>query len=56
MKRGVEQQIRESGFENAIILRPGLITGREAPKAKWLEDVFDKMKMFGQGFQDKMGE
>lgn len=56
MKRGVEQQIEESGFDNAIILRPGMILGRETPKNKWLEDIFDRLKIFGQGFQDKWGE
>jgi len=56
MKRGVEQQIEESGFENVVILRPGMILGRETPKNKWLEDIFDGLKIFGQGFQDKWGE
>lgn len=55
MKRGVENAIKELDFENAIILRPGMILGRESPKYKWLEDVFNGMKMFGQGFQDKWG-
>lgn len=55
MKRGVERQIKELDFENAIILRPGMILGRESPKNKWLEDIFHGMKKFGQGFQDKWG-
>lgn len=55
MKRGVENTIKELDFENAIILRPGMILGRESPKHKWLEDIFHGMKMFGQGFQDKWG-
>jgi uncharacterized protein YbjT (DUF2867 family) len=55
MKRGVETAIKELEFENAIILRPGMILGRETPKNKWLEDIFHGMKTFGQGFQDKWG-
>lgn len=55
MKRGVEKVIKELDFESAIILRPGMILGRESPKNKWLEDIFHGMKMFGQGFQDKWG-
>ncbi|KAL1306943.1 hypothetical protein AAFC00_005583 [Neodothiora populina] len=56
MKRGVETQIKGLDFENAIILRPGMILGRESPKNKWLEDIFHGMKMFGQGFQDKCAQ
>jgi uncharacterized protein YbjT (DUF2867 family) len=55
MKRGVETAIRELEFENAIILRPGMILGREKPKNKWLEDIFDGMKRISQGFQDACG-
>lgn len=55
MKRGVEKHIRELEFENAIILRPGMILGRETPKNKWLEDIFHGLNKFGQGFQDKWG-
>lgn len=55
MKRGVENAIKELDFENAIILRPGMILGRESPKNKWLEDVFDGFKKISQGFQDKWG-
>lgn len=40
MKRGVENTIKELDFENAIVLRPGMIRGRESPKNKWLEDIF----------------
>ncbi|KKP04929.1 fmp-52 [Trichoderma harzianum] len=56
MKRGVEKHIKELDFENAIILRPGMILGRENPKNKWLEDIFHGMKKFGQGFQDKWAQ
>jgi uncharacterized protein YbjT (DUF2867 family) len=55
MKRGVENAIKELEFENAIVLRPGMILGRDTPKNKWLEDIFHGMKRFGQGFQDKWG-
>lgn len=55
MKRGVESAIKELDFENAIILRPGMILGRESPKNKWLEDIFDGFKKISQGFQDKWG-
>ncbi|KAL7908475.1 major facilitator superfamily domain-containing protein [Trichoderma velutinum] len=56
MKRGVEKHIKELEFENTIILRPGMILGRESPKNKWLEDIFHGMKRFGQGFQDKWAQ
>ncbi|KAL7785670.1 major facilitator superfamily domain-containing protein [Trichoderma afarasin] len=56
MKRGVEKHIKELDFENAIILRPGMILGRESPKNKWLEDIFHGMKKLGQGFQDKWAQ
>ncbi|KAH0356718.1 NAD(P)-binding protein, partial [Aureobasidium melanogenum] len=56
MKRGVESAIKELDFENAIILRPGMILGRESPKNKWLEDIFDGFKKISQGFQDKWAQ
>ncbi|KAH0142137.1 NAD(P)-binding protein, partial [Aureobasidium melanogenum] len=56
MKRGVENAIKELDFENAIILRPGMILGRESPKNKWLEDIFDGFKKISQGFQDKWAQ
>ncbi|KAL6811973.1 major facilitator superfamily domain-containing protein [Trichoderma sp. SZMC 28015] len=56
MKRGVEKHIKELDFGNAIILRPGMILGRENPKNKWLEDIFHGMKKLGQGFQDKWAQ
>jgi uncharacterized protein YbjT (DUF2867 family) len=55
MKRGVETAIKDLDFENAIILRPGMIIGREKPKNKWLEDIFVGSKRISQGFQDKWG-
>lgn len=56
MKRGLETNVKELEFELAIILRPGMILGRETPKNKWLEDIFHGMKMFGQSCQDKWGK
>ncbi|KAI4755823.1 hypothetical protein E4T52_02252 [Aureobasidium sp. EXF-3400] len=56
MKRGVENAIKDLDFENAIILRPGMILGRESPKNKWLEDIFDGFKRISQGFQDKWAQ
>ncbi|KAI7358118.1 Protein fmp52-2 [Hortaea werneckii] len=56
MKRGIEQAIKGLGFENAVILRPGMILGRERPKNKWLEDLFGQFKLFGQGFQDRWAQ
>lgn len=52
MKIGVEDTIRDLGFEHAIILRPGLIIGRENPKAAFLESVVEKL---GQGLRDRIG-
>ena len=55
MKVGVEDAIKELGFEHAVILRPGMILGREKPKAPFLENVFANMNKLGQGVQDKLG-
>ncbi|UKZ81760.1 hypothetical protein TrVFT333_009533 [Trichoderma virens FT-333] len=55
-EEGVEKHVKELEFENAIILRPGMILGRENPKNKWLEDIFHGLKKFGQGFQDKWAQ
>ncbi|KAJ8113433.1 hypothetical protein OPT61_g4433 [Boeremia exigua] len=56
MKRGVEKHLEDMEFDNVIILRPGMILGREHPKNKWLEDIFQGFKYFGQGFQDKWAQ
>jgi uncharacterized protein YbjT (DUF2867 family) len=56
MKRGVENAIKELEFEHAIILRPGMILGREKPKIKLLEDMFSGLSYFGQGVQDTFGK
>ena len=55
MKVGVEDAIKELGFEHAIVLRPGMILGRETPKAPLLEKVFANANKLGQGVQDKIG-
>jgi hypothetical protein len=55
MKIGVEDAIKELGFENAIILRPGMILGREKPKIASLEKIFANLNKIGQGVQDMLG-
>lgn len=55
MKIGVEDAIKALGFEHAIILRPGMILGREKPKAPFLENIFAKANILGQGVQDRLG-
>lgn len=55
MKIGVEDAIKDLGFEHAIILRPGLIIGREKPKAPMLEKVVGHMSKVSQGAQDVIG-
>lgn len=55
MKIGVEDAIRELSFEHAVILRPGMILGREKAKAPLLETVFGNLNKLGQGVQDRLG-
>ena len=55
MKVGVEDAIQEIGFEHAVILRPGMILGREKPKAPFFETVLANLNKLGQGVQDKLG-
>lgn len=55
MKIGVEDAIKELGFEQAIILRPGMILGRENPKAPFFESVVGNINKLGQGVQDCLG-
>ena len=55
MKIGVEDAIKDIGFDNAIILRPGMILGREKPKAPFFETIFANLNKLGQGVQDKLG-
>lgn len=55
MKNGVEDTIKELNFEHAIILRPGMILGREKPKNALLESLFASANKLGQGVQDMIG-
>lgn len=55
MKVGVEEAIKELGFESAIVLRPGMILGREKPKAPLMETILTHANKLGQGVQDKLG-
>ena len=55
MKIGVEEAIKELDFEHAIILRPGIILGREKPKAALLESILENINKLGQGVQDRLG-
>lgn len=59
MKVGVEDAIKGLDFEQAIILRPGMILGeREAGKAKapLLEALISSFGKVSQGFQDSIGQ
>ncbi|RAQ45640.1 protein fmp52 [Aspergillus flavus] len=56
MKIGVEDAIKELDFEQAIILRPGLILQREKPKAALLENIVQNLNKLGQGVQDMIGQ
>lgn len=53
MKIGVEDTIKELEFEHAVILRPGLITGRENPKVAWLEYFVENF--LPRGVRDRIG-
>jgi uncharacterized protein YbjT (DUF2867 family) len=55
MKVGVDDAVRELGFEQAIILRPGMIIGRQNSKAPLLERFFEALGMVSKGLQDKIG-
>lgn len=55
MKIGVEDAIKELDFEQAIILRPGMILGREKPKAPFFESLVGNINKLGQGVQDCLG-
>ena len=55
MKVGVEDAIKELDFKHAIVLRPGMILGREKPKVLFLEKIFENLNKLGQGVQDKLG-
>ena len=55
MKIGVEDAIAGLGFEHAVILRPGMIIGREKSKAPLLEAFVGQLNKLGQGVQDRVG-
>ncbi|OAA42062.1 NAD(P)-binding domain protein [Metarhizium rileyi] len=56
MKTGVEDAIKELDFEHAIILRPGVIIGREKSKAPVLETIVKNLGVLGQWAQDWVGQ
>lgn len=60
MKIGVEDTIKELGFENAIILRPGFIMGERevAQQGAWAMHAFAGLfgRVAGQGAMDKLGQ
>lgn len=56
MKIGVEDAIKALDFEQAIILRPGMILGeRETPKAPFFEKLVASLHRISPGFQDAIG-
>lgn len=55
MKVGVEDAIKELEFKQAIILRPGMIIGREKAKAPFAEMLVGNLHKLGQGLQDALG-
>ncbi|KAJ5461740.1 Protein fmp52-2 [Penicillium daleae] len=56
MKVGVEDAIKELSFDHAIILRPGMILGRDVPKAAFFESIVGNLNKLGQGLQDRLGQ
>jgi len=60
MKQGVEDAIRDAGFDNAVILRPGLIMGdREVPHGGgpfMVGTVRAIGRWLGQGLADSIGQ
>ncbi|KAF2124834.1 NAD(P)-binding protein [Dothidotthia symphoricarpi CBS 119687] len=57
MKIGVEDAIKELDFEQAIILRPGMIIGeREKPKAPMLEMLIGNLHKISPWLQDMIGQ
>jgi uncharacterized protein YbjT (DUF2867 family) len=56
MKIGVEDAIREAGFEHGIVLRPGMIIGnREQPKSVFLETFIGNLHRVSLALQDMIG-
>ncbi|ORY62553.1 uncharacterized protein BCR38DRAFT_486821 [Pseudomassariella vexata] len=57
MKQGVEDTIKELDFEQAIILRPGLILGdREKPKAPIVNAIAKGLGSLHKGLQDMIAQ
>jgi len=56
MKVGVEDAMKELGFEHAIILRPGMIVGREKSKAPFLEMLLGNLHKLSMGIQDRIAQ
>ncbi|ROT36589.1 FMP52 protein [Sodiomyces alkalinus F11] len=59
MKIGVEDAVRDLDFENAVIVRPGLIMGeREQPRAGQgvMTGLVRGLGYLGQGLQDSVGQ
>lgn len=57
MKVGVEDAIKELDFEQAIILRPGMILGeREKPKAPFFENLIGSIHKISPFLQDFIGK
>ncbi|KAK8079728.1 hypothetical protein PG997_007546 [Apiospora hydei] len=53
MKNGVEDAIKELGFEHAVILKPGMIIAREKSKAWLAEKAVETMPQFAR---DRLGQ
>ncbi|KAG7101130.1 Protein FMP52 like protein [Verticillium longisporum] len=59
MKIGVEDALRDAGFDHAVVVRPGAILGtRETPQTggRLLNAAVRSMSFFGQGVQDAFGQ
>jgi uncharacterized protein YbjT (DUF2867 family) len=55
MKIGVEDAVKELEFEQAIIVRPGMILERETPKAPFFEKIVSNLHRISPALQDSMG-
>lgn len=56
MKNGVEDAVKEAGFEHGIVLRPGMIVGvREQPKSIFLETSIGNLHRISPALQDMIG-
>lgn len=58
MKNGVEDAVRDLGFEHAVVVKPGMILGeREGGEHKsWvLETVLGNLHWVSRGLQDAVG-